>query len=594
MVMVTEGVHDLQNLDADNCEQMAATKTLEALDANRAAIDATQAALDANHQEVVQMGKELEAGQKETHQKVVQMRKELEAGQKETHQKVVQMRKALEAGQKETHSLIDHAIAGLRDGQRQMQQMESRMAGSFAQAAQQASLMHAKLDRLLTKAEETLDYIRLGNYQKLAADFVTAVALLYSSKSLGFGCCRFGDRFTSSKHPIEAGYQQTTKVSAMSGAYEDMTAAFDQIQKQKKALKISDDRTSVKNWFETARNLRLLILMKLQDIWARSQDSFDRAMAIIVEGDFLMLHYTMLLRDAAERLLHKSSYKNVHEVFSGEVIELLAKEFNQDETIVTLQTVLVRMTSMADIMEKVTPNAQISEKLGGRITAYTSHLLDIRKRLESTEFLDDVLQPSLLVNFGLGIDGVHEKNLVFTAETMQAVIGSLYPLMLAMDPRTNVPVPAALALTCTFENGKCNYKEVGQRTWTRCNTSTSSSGTGPSGPKQGSYYIYTEASGNFKKQFILESPIFAVTKPSKLRFHYHMLGRRMGSLTVSFMESGTTHWRQLSHVRGNQGAHWLEATLTLPSEATRLRFTGRTGFSSSDIALDDITVTEDR
>eukprot|EP00438_Fugacium_kawagutii_P013842 Skav219983 [mRNA] locus=scaffold137:117215:118933:- [translate_table: standard] len=571
----------------------------------------------------------------------------------------------------------------------------------------------------------------------------------------------------------------------MSGAYNDMTAALDKMEKHKQSLNLTDGRHGVKQWLHNERELRLMTLSSLQDIWARYRDNFEKALAIIVEGDFLMLHYSILLQDEAERLLQKSKKDTktnfdsgkkrekasragaAHEVFSGDILENLAKKLNHDETIAMLQVDIIRMSTMAGIMEKLFPSGEVRETMIRAISSYHSYLLDIKERLESKAFVHEILQPTLLANFGMDgacavaaheqgyinalddwvlwdtleagekiqthwkidpshiqswkgrtpepepkwpkysswhewhklfqsgdppsegarvkayvsrpgsalgnhsnafflclglkgaspntfdrvispveskdvgaswgkdttgnffldprpqhevnpadgssqyevkrhlerkesgffdrpyglMSGVHEKNIMaLPASTIEAVIKGVAAMKKGLEA---APPEAPEALTCTFETGKCLYMEVGQKNWTRTNKGTTSSNTGPNKPKEGAWYIYTEASWNFNKDFILESPIFAVTKASKLQFHYHMRGTTMGSLTVSYQVTGSTAWNQLFKEDRNLGTDWKEARLELPGNAARLRFAAKTGTSyQSDIALDDITVVD--
>lgn len=162
-----------------------------------------------------------------------------------------------------------------------------------------------------------------------------------------------------------------------------------------------------------------------------------------------------------------------------------------------------------------------------------------------------------------------------------------------MAPTPPPPMPADQALSCDFESGFCNWvMDVGDEDWTRRSGSTPSSNTGPSSAHGGTQYVYTEASGaNKNKQFILESPSFAISSSMlKMSFFYHMKGSKMGDLKV--MSSGTAGaWNTLFTVSGSQGDQWLHAEVDIPGDVNKLRIVGVTGNGwSSDIAVDDITV----
>lgn len=184
----------------------------------------------------------------------------------------------------------------------------------------------------------------------------------------------------------------------------------------------------------------------------------------------------------------------------------------------------------------------------------------------------------------------------------KAVTGSGFRSDFALDTITaseSAPTPppmqASAAGTCHFEHDFCNWLNVGEKDWTRDSAGTPSSNTGPSGAKEGHYYIYTEASGSNKnKVFSLETPRFVVnpTMTALVNFWYHMKGTSMGSLTLSYMDSADT-WHSLFSVTGSQGDDWLPGQAVLPLDAVALQLKGHTGNGwSSDMAVDDIKVVE--
>eukprot|EP00933_Yihiella_yeosuensis_P024897 TRINITY_DN1929_c0_g2_i1.p1 TRINITY_DN1929_c0_g2~~TRINITY_DN1929_c0_g2_i1.p1 ORF type:complete len:576 (-),score=98.23 TRINITY_DN1929_c0_g2_i1:131-1858(-) len=148
-------------------------------------------------------------------------------------------------------------------------------------------------------------------------------------------------------------------------------------------------------------------------------------------------------------------------------------------------------------------------------------------------------------------------------------------------------------ISCTFEKGMCGWRTAANsKAWTRLDRKTPSYGTGPSSAAEGKWYVYTEASHNFKREFGLESANFpALTSPVQMQFKYNMYGSNMGSLNVMVKKQS---WLPTPIFRksGNQGRAWKVQTVTIPEGATAIMFYGKTGSSyKSDMAIDDITLT---
>ena len=142
-------------------------------------------------------------------------------------------------------------------------------------------------------------------------------------------------------------------------------------------------------------------------------------------------------------------------------------------------------------------------------------------------------------------------------------------------------------LRCSFEVDTCAWSLGSTYLWTRLSGQTASDGTGPTGAATGSYYVYTEASGNLSKLFVLTSPNVTLSEVKLLSFSYHMLGDAMGSLEMQ-LRSATEGWFSVWSIWGNQGNEWLSAAVVIPPETDAVRFVGTTGTSwSSDISLDD-------
>eukprot|EP00434_Breviolum_minutum_P013676 symbB.v1.2.012055.t2/scaffold824.1/size159532/6 len=187
-----------------------------------------------------------------------------------------------------------------------------------------------------------------------------------------------------------------------------------------------------------------------------------------------------------------------------------------------------------------------------------------------------------------------------TALRFKAVTGNSFRGDFALDaivadeiaPTTPPPAGPAESISCTFESDFCKWTHPGTNTWTRRKHGTPSSGTGPSSAVQGDYYIYTEASsGNHDKDFVIETPVFAMTTPIKVQFNYHMKGSKMGDLTLSY-STGAGTLTSLFTATGSQGSDWKLAEVVLPMDAVSLTLKGHTGDGwSSDIAVDDIKVT---
>lgn len=133
--------------------------------------------------------------------------------------------------------------------------------------------------------------------------------------------------------------------------------------------------------------------------------------------------------------------------------------------------------------------------------------------------------------------------------------------------------------------------------WTRRTGGTPSSGTGPSGASQGSYYAYMEVSSpNYpSKTAYLNSPCFdlsGVTNP-EITFDYHMLASP-GTLRLDASTDGSS-WTTIWSLTGDQGSAWQGATVSLNAYTNetelRLRFNGTSGSTwQGDMCVDDISV----
>lgn len=133
--------------------------------------------------------------------------------------------------------------------------------------------------------------------------------------------------------------------------------------------------------------------------------------------------------------------------------------------------------------------------------------------------------------------------------------------------------------------------------WTRQSGGTPTSNTGPNAAFEGSFYLYTEATGNSpSKTAIITSACINLTNvvnPS-LSFRYNMYGSNMGTLRLEAGVNGagyTTVWS----LSGNQSTSWLQATVNLSAyqgSYIKLRFVGITGGGQrSDMAIDALQLT---
>ncbi|CAE7688605.1 unnamed protein product [Symbiodinium sp. CCMP2592] len=143
------------------------------------------------------------------------------------------------------------------------------------------------------------------------------------------------------------------------------------------------------------------------------------------------------------------------------------------------------------------------------------------------------------------------------------------------------------SISCGFESDYCAWS-TSSHAWLRRSGTTASLGTGPDGAAEGESYVYTEASDNENKEFILTSDLFDPSPEARhLHFYFHMYGEHTGSLQMETLRS--SGWTQLWSRLGAQGTQWGLAQVMLPHDARAVRFVGTTGDSfRSDMALDGI------
>jgi hypothetical protein len=132
--------------------------------------------------------------------------------------------------------------------------------------------------------------------------------------------------------------------------------------------------------------------------------------------------------------------------------------------------------------------------------------------------------------------------------------------------------------------------------WNQHEGKTPTDRTGPNKAKEGSKYVYTEATGNSPfKTAILNSPCldFSHLKNPALSFYYHMNGAEMGSLEVEVGVNGN-NYAQVWSLSGDQSNSWKKAVIDLSAyegSVVKIRFKGQTGTGDkSDMAIDAMLV----
>lgn len=153
-------------------------------------------------------------------------------------------------------------------------------------------------------------------------------------------------------------------------------------------------------------------------------------------------------------------------------------------------------------------------------------------------------------------------------------------------------------ISCTFENGLCNWNQAldDDFQWTVKNGSTPSPGTGPSGDHTSGtgQYIYIETSYPRRRgnRAILDSITMppTSTQGNCFSFWYYMFGPSIGSLNIYLTNSNSRSlfWSK----SGTQGDQWTQAFRTINSSLDyRLSIVGIVGKGpQGDIALDDMLI----
>ena len=131
--------------------------------------------------------------------------------------------------------------------------------------------------------------------------------------------------------------------------------------------------------------------------------------------------------------------------------------------------------------------------------------------------------------------------------------------------------------------------------WTNRSGGTPSPQTGPFSAYDGSFYMYTEASGNGNgypnKEAIMYVECIDPTQWTELglSFFYNMYGSSMGTLSVDVSADSGTTWIEEWTLSGNQGTQWYQTYVDLSAYTSNIsvRFQGITGTGfRSDMAID--------
>lgn len=162
---------------------------------------------------------------------------------------------------------------------------------------------------------------------------------------------------------------------------------------------------------------------------------------------------------------------------------------------------------------------------------------------------------------------------------------------------------AAFPYSEGFESGFGQWVQstTDDRDWSRISGGTPSGSTGPSGANEGSQYIFTEASSNTNRTFVLESPCFNLSAASaaNFSFYYHMYGSDMGDLYLEMSTDNglswpTTLWSQSGQVQTSIGQAWNQVNVNLTphvGQTIMIRFRGVTGGNyRSDMSLDNFSL----
>ncbi|MBI1227120.1 MAG: T9SS type A sorting domain-containing protein [Bacteroidetes bacterium] len=160
---------------------------------------------------------------------------------------------------------------------------------------------------------------------------------------------------------------------------------------------------------------------------------------------------------------------------------------------------------------------------------------------------------------------------------------------------TSVNLPDAES----FEGNLGNWSQAtnDQMDWTIGSGTTPTNNTGPNGASNGTYYVYTEATGYTNKIAFLLSPCYNIAGINTFQvvFNYNMYGSQMGNLYFQFSMNNGSTWSTIWTKKKNQGTGWKSLTMNFTNNGAssiRFRFYGKTGNDRSDMAVDNFSIVQ--
>ncbi|XP_035825150.1 MAM and LDL-receptor class A domain-containing protein 1 [Aplysia californica] len=201
-----------------------------------------------------------------------------------------------------------------------------------------------------------------------------------------------------------------------------------------------------------------------------------------------------------------------------------------------------------------------------------------------------------------------EKHLEFIATEayeiwFEGTKGLGYRSDMAIDSISIIPgrCSGALRFNCDFEQDMCGWTNATRPAdtwdWRRHSAETGTPLTGPSGDRlrPNGYYLYAESSRTFNGDTarLISPTVSSSHQGNCFQFWYHMYGRTMGNLTVSY-QSGNGQEMELWSVAGNQGNVWHHQSINI-TDVNQIGFNvvvqaNFAGGSFGDIAIDDVSL----
>ena len=153
----------------------------------------------------------------------------------------------------------------------------------------------------------------------------------------------------------------------------------------------------------------------------------------------------------------------------------------------------------------------------------------------------------------------------------------------------------------SFESGLGVWQSssISDIDWIRNTGDTPTENTGPIAAPNGSYYLFTESSGNYGLTAAIEAAVdFTTTSQPLLTFDYHMYGSSMGELYVDVFDGTSWHdavWIRTGEQHFSGGAEWSQAEIDLSAysgmASVVIRLRGIVGpYYLSDMAIDNMSL----